>query len=244
MEERTDVMALKTRKSKGVFFKWCVTILTASLCVIIPAVYVWLYRERDEAVAIYGADVPADLAALPKSIERVLLISVDGWPTQAEVVYVQDPSESGVTPVADEFKAETVSNDMFNALQRRGITVEQMEIDQAPPLQAVKAAQDLVVFIYPARNQQLPWKLSAYFDTQVEPLIARRKKDEIDIPVVGMVLGNTEADTVACMDHFRNLTAFNQLELLTQTAITPDLEIFERYRLAVDTAEIIRTTPR
>lgn len=162
-------------------------------------------------------------SAIPKNhnINKVVLLTVSGWPSMEEVVYTD--TTTGPTPVGFEFNADTIADDIGSALSGRGIEVQNIEISDLENVEDIGDA-DLAAVIFPTRHRQLPWQLLAFFDEVVEPRVAAYKTPLRGIPIATLALGDLEEDVAEGCAHIERIRSRYNFVLLSNEGIigTPD----------------------
>ena len=216
--------------------KWLLTISLALVAPLAPFFTILALNIRDPRQVAYDAVVD-EILEVTSETKNILLLTVSGWPTQAEIVY-DDSSVSESTPIGYEFRAETNVKDIDSLLQERGISVETKDISEVKSLETVSSF-DVVGIVYPVRHQDLPWQLVQFFDEQIEPMVARRDAPLPDTRVAGFALGDSEADRDKAIQRFKELTERYDVSLQVSDGMANTTDFIKLYRETADFAKSI-----
>ena len=207
---------------------WSLTLGIALLLPLLPLAIIRGLQVRDARVERMEQRFDAALPQNGTAVDRVVLLTVADWPSMDEVVY--EDASTGPTPVGFEFKADTVAGDIGSALGSRGIEVETADIREVESVEDLDEA-DLVVVVFPARHEQLPWQLLAFFDEVVEPRVAAYEPALAGIPFAALALGDQAADIEAGLRHIERMEKRYDLTLRGNAGLidTPDrLALYDR----------------
>lgn len=169
-----------------------------------------------------------------RAAERVILLTVAGWPSMPGVVY--EDASTGPTDAGFEFKAATIAYDIAGALGSRGIEVRTMELVEVETMAELEQA-DLAVVVYPARHNQLPWQLLAFFDRLIEPAVAAHQPGLGGMPLATIALGDTETDIQSSQQHVQRMQERYGLILVGNAGLVNGPDRLMLYEQALDFAE-------
>lgn len=208
--------------------QWGAVVGIALLVPILPLVIVRALNIKDTRKTQIEQRTVLTERLRQDNFDSVVLLTVPDWPSMEDVVY--EDASTGPTPVGFEFKADTVTEDIGNALSSQGIEVRTMEITDVETIEDLDGA-DLVAIIYPARHKQLPWKLLAFFDEIIEPRVAAYEPALSGVPFAALALGDTDKDVAAGRQHIQRMVERYGISVRNNDGLvdTPDrLALYER----------------